>query len=67
MMVYFAIGLGFYLGVSLCRLDSFKDATVPAILRGFILGLLLWPIGIALLIILDYEKSESTSSDKEQP
>ena len=67
MIVYFAIGLGFYLGVSLCRLHSFKGATIMSILRGFILGLLLWPVGIVLLIILNYKESESTSSDKERP
>ena len=66
MTTYLAIGLGFYLGISLCRLDSFKDATLVSIVRGFVLGLLFWPIGAVVLVLLDHKNSETTQRSKKR-
>ena len=57
------IGIGFYLGVALCRLDSFKGTTVTGFIRGFILGMFLWPIGALLVVLVDRkDKSETTAT-----
>lgn len=46
---YFSIGVGFYVGVSLCRKHTFKGATVFEILKGLAIGIILWPIVMFIL------------------
>jgi hypothetical protein len=66
MWIYLLLGLAFYSGVSLARLETFKKATLYGILRGILLGVFLWPIAAILLVaIYSKEKSESKEPHEE--
>ena len=46
--VYLAIGLGFYVGLALKDPKGFIDANSAALIRGFLLGVIFWPIGVVV-------------------
>lgn len=46
---YLLVGLGVWLAASAANMESFRGASVISILRGLLLGLLLWPIGLVVL------------------
>ena len=52
---YFAFGIGFYLAFTMCNIKSFMDASAADILRGILVGLVLWPIGLIVQVYLMME------------
>jgi hypothetical protein len=52
---YLTFGLGFYTAASLFNLHTFKSATPMSVLRGLLLGVLLWPIGVIVILGLSYQ------------
>ena len=48
---YLCIGIGFYLGLSLNNPMSFLDADAAGLIRGFILAVPFWPIGVIIKLI----------------
>jgi len=56
MIYYLLVGLGVYLAASASNPNSFKGASLFAIAKGAILGMLLWPIGLVLLYLVSKEK-----------
>jgi len=55
MITYFAIGIGTWLGASVCRQDTFQQATSFQIFKGLLFSVLCWPV---MLIILYYDVKE---------
>lgn len=64
LLLYFAVGLGFYLGMSAKSLKTFSKAEVSEVLLGLALGFLLWPVGmvVAFKIGLDEMDEEDRLS-----
>jgi len=63
---YLMIGVGFYLGLAVCRLNSFRGATFMGILRGAVLGILIWPLAILAVYLYDRnQKPEDTHPIRE--
>ena len=58
MILYLTFGLGFYIGMALQNPTSFTNADTASLLRGLILGVLAWPIGVMyqLYVVLDKMK-----------
>jgi hypothetical protein len=48
MLYYFTFGIGFYIGLALKNPKSFVNANSAAIIRGLLLGVVFWPIGVIL-------------------
>jgi hypothetical protein len=46
MIIYLAFGLGFYIGLSLKDPQGFVKASLASLLRGLLLGIFFWPIGL---------------------
>jgi hypothetical protein len=44
--VYLSVGCGFYLGLSAMNPFGFVDANAAGLIRGFLLGLVFWPVGL---------------------
>lgn len=49
--LYLYTGVLIYTGAAIARRHTFRNATVPSIVRGAIIGILAWPIGLVLLYI----------------
>jgi len=50
MIAYMTFGIGFYIGASVCDLESFKGASGFSVLKGFIFGFALWPLALYWII-----------------
>lgn len=48
---YFVFGLGLYIGLALNNPMSFLDANAAGLIRGFLLAVVFWPIGIVIKLI----------------
>jgi len=48
---YLLIGLGVYLSAAAIRFSAFNDASTISIIKGIILGILLWPVGLYILYL----------------
>lgn len=61
---YFAFGIGFYIG--LCSKDprGFVNASAAAILRGLLLGILFWPIGLIVRTVWAINELSKGASDE---
>lgn len=46
MTEYLAFGLGFYIGLALKNPEGFIKADAASLVRGLIIGILIWPIGV---------------------
>lgn len=44
--LYFAFGVGFYVGLALKDPRGFVKADTASLLRGIVLGIVFWPIGL---------------------
>lgn len=53
MNFYLVFGLGFYTATAIINYKYYHGASAVNILKGFVFGLLLWPIGIILLAYPD--------------
>jgi len=53
--LYFAVGIGFYLGLALKDPKGFINADSAAIIRGLLLGVVFWPIGMIVQTYLSIE------------
>lgn len=63
---YFSFGIGFYVGMCVKDPWGFVDASVAAILRGLLLGIVFWPIGLIIQVVFalfEMEVSDGESSD----
>ncbi len=49
MLIYILIGIGFYVGLALARQKTFEGKEVRGIILGLALGILLWPIAMAIV------------------
>jgi len=56
MTYYLLIGIGFYIGLAITRRDTFQKATVWSVIKGILLGILLWPVGIYVAYKSEYDK-----------
>jgi len=54
--LYLVFGLGFYLGLAIQDPEGFVQADAAAILRGLLLGVVFWPIGLAIKTYFAIEK-----------
>lgn len=52
-MWYFLIGTGVWLGLAASRKETFKDATWQSVVRGLVMGVLLWPLGAIMVFTED--------------
>jgi hypothetical protein len=48
---YLIFGIGFYIGLALKDTRSFLNANIESILRGLLLGIIFWPIGLIIQIV----------------
>lgn len=55
---YLLIGVGVYLGVAASHMETFNGASTFSIIKGAVLGFLLWPVGLA---IVSYNSKENKS------
>lgn len=44
MITYLLVGVVFYLAMFAFNHETFQDATLVSLVRGFVLGILFWPI-----------------------
>lgn len=54
--VYFSFGLGFYTGLALKDPMGFVNASSADLIRGLLLGIVFWPIGLVIQIIFTIER-----------
>lgn len=52
---YLALGVGFYIGLALKDPTGFIEATAASLLRGVLIGIFFWPIGMILEVIMALE------------
>jgi hypothetical protein len=52
LVLYFTFGVGLYIGLTLNNPMSFLKASAAAIIRGLLLGIVFWPIGIIIKIVM---------------
>ncbi len=43
---YLLIGVGFWMGLSVARLKTFKNASFFSVLKGLLFGILAWPFAL---------------------
>lgn len=51
-ILYFVFGAGLYTGLTLNNPMSFVDASLASLLRGLLLGFIVWPVGIIVQVVL---------------
>lgn len=51
MLEYLIFGAGFYIGMCAKDPSGFIDADLASIIRGLLIGLVFWPIGLTVQII----------------
>ena len=51
MISYFLIGAGFYVGLACKDPHGFVNANSASLIRGFLLGVVFWPVGLIVQII----------------
>jgi RsiW-degrading membrane proteinase PrsW (M82 family) len=56
MICYLLIGLVFWAILSFIRRHTFKGATLMGVVRGFLIGVLLWPIIAPILIVMFWDR-----------
>ena len=56
MVEYFVFGLGLYIGMCINNPTGFVKATAAGLLRGILLCILLWPIGLIVGVVSAIEK-----------
>ena len=56
LLAYLIFGCGAYCGVACARLHSFKKATTLQTLRGWLFGVLLSPVALAIVFYQEYKK-----------
>lgn len=55
---YFAFGIGFYLALAMSNIKSFMDATPADLIRGILVGLIFWPIGLVIQLYVKLMESK---------
>jgi hypothetical protein len=48
---YLVFGIGFYIGAAIKDPQGFSDADAASLIRGLIIGILFWPIGLIIQLI----------------
>lgn len=61
--IYLSIGIGFYMAAAVIRKHTFSRATFTEILRGFILGIFLWPFAAVILWRSTNNRNETVKHD----
>lgn len=56
---YIFFGLGFYIALTTCNPKGFAKADMASLLRGILLGLVFWPIGLIFQIYIAIKLLES--------
>ena len=51
-MIYLLIGLIFYATLSVIRWHTFKNASTVDVIKGFLLGVFLWPIVLPIIVYI---------------
>lgn len=51
LIAYIFTGIGFYFGLCLKNIKAFQYATTADIIRGLLLGLIFWPVGLVVQLI----------------
>lgn len=54
--IYFAAGIGFYIGIAMKDPKSFVKADMASLLRGLLLGLVAWPLGMVVQLYFCMEE-----------
>lgn len=54
--LYLAFGLGFYIGMSVKDPTGFLQANPAGLIRGLILGFIVWPVGLIFSVYLAIEE-----------
>jgi len=49
--LYLYAGVLVYTGAAIARRHTFRNATVASIVRGAVIGILVWPVGLVLLYL----------------
>jgi hypothetical protein len=52
LIMYFTFGAGFYVGLASHKPKAFIDADSASLIRGFLMGVVLWPVGLTFQVIL---------------
>lgn len=52
LIAYFAAGVGFYVGLLVKNPKGFLNASLADIIRGLIIGLFIWPIGLVVSVVM---------------
>ena len=50
MIYYFMFGLGFYIGLACKDPEGFVEANASSLLRGLLLGIVFWPVGLIVQV-----------------
>ncbi len=61
--LYFTFGLGLYLGLALKDPKGFLKADAAGLMRGLILGILFWPIGLIVQVLFVIDQLEGVDED----
>jgi hypothetical protein len=62
--LYFTFGLGFYIGLVAKEPEGFVEAKTAALLRGLLLGIVFWPIGLIVQVVFAIMKLSEAEHDK---
>jgi hypothetical protein len=62
--LYFTFGVGFYIGLVAKEPEGFVSANAAALLRGILLGIVFWPIGLIVQVVFAIFKLSDAERDK---
>lgn len=54
--LYFIFGIGFYIGLACKEPEGFVNSSVAGLIRGLLLGILFWPIGIVVSLVFAMDR-----------
>lgn len=57
-IAYFAFGIGFYVALTMSNPKSFINATTADIMRGILVALIFWPIGLMIQVYVHMMERE---------
>lgn len=61
---WFLVGLGVYMGMASCNMDTYEDAEWDEVIMGVVFAFILWPVGLYLMILAHIDAGNTPPKKK---